>query len=91
MSDVSNPAAFAESIVYDVDFSGPCRSLYIAVTGNINVRMYATGQKANAGQPTPPAMDVIFNNVPVGIFPVQAIRINTASTTVAAANIIALR
>lgn len=55
--------------------SGVCRALYVGTTGNINVDM-SDGQT------------VLFSNVPVGIFPINAKRVRSTSTT--AGNIVAL-
>lgn len=47
---------------------GTCRGIYVGVTGNIAV-VNEIGSV------------VTFSNVPVGIFPVRAIRVNSTNTT----------
>lgn len=54
---------------------GPCRGIYVGVTGNVTI--------VTPGQNT-----VTFTAVPVGILPVQALRVNATSTT--ATNMVAL-
>lgn len=57
---------------------GPCRALYVGVTGNISVT-FQNGQTA------------FFENVPVGWFPVCAKRVNaTTGGTTTATKIIAM-
>lgn len=53
-----------------------CRSLYVGTTGNITVRM-ADGND-----------NILFSNVPVGIFPIQVDKVYSTGT--AASNIVAL-
>lgn len=79
MSDVSNPGKWGETVVpSDVtNLSSPCRSIYVGVSGNISAVMYGDGAT------------VVFANVPVGIFPIQATRINATGTT--ATTMVALR
>jgi hypothetical protein len=55
--------------------NGTCRALYVGVTGNITALM-ASGNV------------VLFSNVPVGVFQIQAQRINSTATT--ATNLVAL-
>ena len=57
MSDVSNPAGYADAVTPSdaTVFANPTRSLYIGVSGNVAVRMYRSQQV------------VTFSNVPVGI------------------------
>ena len=47
---------------------GPCRGIYVGVTGNVTI--LTTGQNT-----------VTFVGVPVGILPVNALRVNTTGTT----------
>lgn len=78
MSDVSNPAGRAETVTpHDSNnLSVPCRSIYVGVTGNITAVMADTG------------VAQLFSNVPVGILPIRATRINATGTT--ATNMVAL-
>lgn len=55
---------------------GPCRGIYVGVTGDITL-IPAVGGAA-----------VLFKAVPVGILPVMALRVNTTATT--ATNMVAL-
>jgi hypothetical protein len=48
--------------------AGGCRGLYVGVSGNIKVDL-------------PNATGITFSNVPVGIFPVQAIKVYQTGTT----------
>lgn len=79
MSDVSNPGKWGETVTPSdtVSLSSPCRSIYVGVAGNISAVMYGDGAT------------VVFANVPVGIFPIQATRINATGTT--ATTMVALR
>lgn len=79
MSDVSNPGKWAETVTPSdsVNLSAPCRSIYVGVAGNISAVMYGDGATQ------------VFANVPVGIFPIQATRINATGTT--ATTMVALR
>lgn len=62
------PAEKAVAITeHDTNSFPLTRALYIGTTGNLVVTM-ADG------------VDCTFNNVPVGIFPVQCIKLKTAST-----------
>ena len=54
---------------------GPCRGIYVGVTGDVTI--LTTGQNT-----------VTFTAVPVGILPVNALRVNATSTT--ATNMVAL-
>lgn len=47
---------------------GPCRGIYVGVTGNVTI--LTTGQNT-----------VTFSAVPVGILPVNALRVNATGTT----------
>lgn len=77
MSDTSAGKYVAVTPSDSVDISGlsRVRGLYIGVTGDVVV----VDSQGNA---------VTFSNVPVGILPVQCIRVNETSTT--ATNIVAL-
>lgn len=78
MSNVGDPAFFAKAVVPadGADLSTWARSLYIGVTGNVTV--------TTVGGDT-----VTFNNVPVGVLPVQVKRVFATGTT--ATNIVALQ
>lgn len=78
MSNVGDPAKWGETVTpSDVTpLTNPARSLYIGGTGSLSVEMYGGGTQA-------------FAAVPVGIFPIQVIRVNATGTT--ATNIVALR
>lgn len=56
---------------------GPCRGIYVGVSGDI-VAVAADGSGSA----------VTFKSVPVGILPIQAVRINATNTT--ATNMVAL-
>lgn len=56
--------------------NGPCRSIYVGVTGDVTMVPSKSGQS------------VLFKAVPVGILPVQCSRIYATGTT--ATNIVAL-
>jgi hypothetical protein len=77
MSFVSDPVKYGAVIIpSDVtDLTSPTRGIWVGTTGNISVKL------ANSEA-------LIFQNVPVGILPVQALRINSAGTT--ASNLVAL-
>ena len=77
MAHVGNPGFNAAAITPSdtVNLGSPTRSIYVGVTGNLTVLMYG-GQV------------VTFNNVPVGIFPIQVLRVNATGTT--ATNLVAL-
>lgn len=47
---------------------GICRAIYVGVTGHLNVKL-------------PDGQTVLFKNVPVGIFPIQAEIVLSTSTT----------
>ncbi len=69
--DGANPAVGAALVTPNdaTDLpNGPCRALYIGVTGNINID-------------TPQGDTILFSNVPVGILPVGAKRVRVATTT----------
>lgn len=74
-ADSTAPAHGAFTITpSDVTTIQVTRSIYVGVTGNINVRM-ADG------------MTVLFSNVPVGVFPIQVDQVlatNTTATTMLA-------
>lgn len=53
---------------HDTNLIPITRSIYVGVSGNINVRM-ADGST------------VLFSNVPVGVFPIQVDRVLSTSTT----------
>ena len=53
----------------------PTRAIYVGVAGNLNVDM------ADGGT-------VLFSNVPVGMFPIQVVRVRSTSTT--ATNLVAI-
>lgn len=57
-----------------VNLSSPCRAIYVGVAGNITAIMNGT--------------PVLFANVPVGILPIKATRINLTGT--AAGSLVAL-
>ena len=46
-----------------------CRGLYVGVSGDISVNMVGVGTA------------VIFKSAPVGILPIQALKVNTTGTT----------
>lgn len=56
--------------------AGPCRALYIGVTGDVAVDMADTGAA------------VVFKAVPVGWLPIRVLRVRATGTT--ATNILAL-
>lgn len=64
-----------------VDLAPYAKALYIGTTGNISVIPVASYA---AGSSTP----VVFNNVPVGWFPIQVARVMATGTT--ASNIVAV-
>lgn len=71
----SSPAFSAVAVTpSDATLLHPTRALYIGVTGNLTVTMYD-------------GVDVVFSNVPVGIFPVQVKKVKVATT---ASSIVAL-
>lgn len=78
----SDPATSAVAVVpSDVSAvtsipNGKCRALYVGVTGNITLRTDDDDS------------DVLFSNVPVGVFPVNAYWVKATGTT--ATNIVAL-
>lgn len=76
MSNVGDPGVYGEAVTPSdtVNTSAPFRSLYVGGTGNISVQM------RNGA--------VVFNNVPVGIHPIQGTRVNLTGTS--ATNIVAL-
>ena len=53
----------------------PTRAIYVGTTGNLNVDM-ADGST------------VLFSSVPVGMFPIQVVRVRSTSTT--ASNLVAI-
>lgn len=66
--DAVGPASKAVAITEsDTTTFAPTRALYIGTTGNLVVTM-ADG------------VDCTFNNVPVGVFPVQCTKLKAAST-----------
>lgn len=78
MSNVGDPAVFAKAVVPadGADLATWARSLYIGVTGNVTV--------TTVGGDT-----ITFNNVPVGVLPVQVRRVFGTGTT--ATNIVAMQ
>lgn len=70
MSHYGDPAVHAAAITSSdaVDMTTPTRSIYVGTTGNLTVKMYG-GEV------------VTFNSVPVGIFPIQIVRVNTTGLT----------
>lgn len=78
MSDVSNPAGYADAVTpSDATVLGsPTRAIYVGGTGNLAVRMYRSQQV------------VTFAAVPVGILPIQVDKVMNTNTT--ATNIVAL-
>lgn len=69
MSNVSDPFLYAEDVTLDVNFSAPSRGIYVGVAGDLSLVVYGKGNT------------VVFPNVPVGIFPAQATKVNAAGTT----------
>lgn len=67
----------------DVTIFQTCRSIYVGVAGNITVRMADFQQSQQARDD-----NVLFSNVPVGIFPIQVDKVYATGT--AATNIVAL-
>ena len=78
VSTAGDPATSAETVVPSdaTNLTNPCDALYVGVTGNITgVMRDGTVQ--------------LFENVPVGIFPIGFRRINATATT--ATKMVALR
>lgn len=68
-ADSTAPSVKAVAVTpHDTTLIPQTRALYVGVTGNLNLTM-ADG------------VDVVFSNVPVGIFPVQVLRVKSTSTT----------
>ncbi len=67
-SDATRPIQKAAAVVLDAVIPAT-RSIYVGVTGNLNVVMAEDGAT------------VVFPNVPVGWFPVQVTSVTTANTT----------
>lgn len=67
---ISAPAVHAAAITpSDVtDLTAPTRSIYVGTTGNMTVKMYG-------------GETVTFTAVPVGVFPIQALRVNATGLT----------
>ncbi len=76
MSHMGNPGAFAAPVTPSdaTDFDQVVRSLYVGVSGNISAVVNG--------------LNVLFENVPVGILPIQCTRVNFTGTT--ASSIVAL-
>ncbi len=53
--------------------SVPCRAVYVGTTGNLSVVM-ANDNDGTFGT------KVVFNNVPVGVFPIQVVAVHTDTT-----------
>lgn len=69
MSNVSDPAKFAAAVTPSdsTNLTAPTRGIYVGVGGNISVII---------GGAT-----VLFENVPVGILPIQVTRIRATGST----------
>lgn len=70
---LSAPAVHAAAIVPSdsMDLPSPARSIYVGVSGNMTIKTYG-GEL------------VTFTAVPVGIFPIQALRVNATGLTASA-------
>lgn len=73
MSHIGDPAVHAAAITPSdaTDLTAPTRSIYVGTTGNMTVKMYG-------------GEIVTFSNVPVGIFPIQCLRVNATGLTAGA-------
>lgn len=72
-SGIADPISFAFEITPGTgDLDHVVRALYIGTGGDLSVQLIGFNN-------TP--VDVIFKNVPVGIFPVRAIKVYAANTT----------
>jgi hypothetical protein len=73
MSHIGDPAVHALAIAASdtTDLTAPTRSIYVGTTGNMTVKMYG-------------GEIVTFSNVPVGIFPIQVLRVNSTGLTAGA-------
>ena len=76
MSNVSDPAKYGAAVTpsNSTYLTAPTRSLYIGTTGDVSIEMLNG--------------TVVLSSVPVGILPVQCLRVNSTGTT--ASNIVAL-
>lgn len=72
------PATILEAATYDTEFNSWPRAIWVGASGNISVKTLAD-------------TDVVLNNVAAGsLLPIRCKRINSASTTVPAGNIVGL-
>jgi hypothetical protein len=73
MSHIGDPAVHAAAIAASdvTDMTTPTRSIYVGTAGNMTVKMYG-GEV------------VTFTAVPVGIFPIQVLRVNSTGLTAGA-------